>query len=151
MSPHRALSGAVCMQRRWIPGLSGVSGTSCSEGEGRTTAPASPYVTWVKGTGIFVVPIDSVGSHSTRARTRQSAFGSHLVYHCAEPLEAAVLSAAVIPLEFICLFLDISNHYTVNTKAFHNSGKAKNEIEGKMMILRAVSELLRGDSYCHFP
>lgn len=63
-----------------------------------------------------------------------------LVYHCAEPLEAAVLSAAVIPLEFICLLLDISNHYTVNTKAFHNSGKAKNEIEGKMMILRAVSD-----------
>ncbi|KAG5194334.1 hypothetical protein JEQ12_013131 [Ovis aries] len=54
-----------------------------------------------------------------------------LVYHCAEPLEAAVLSAAVIPLEFICLLLDISNHYTVNTKAFHNSGKAKNEIEEK--------------------
>lgn len=26
----------------------------------------------------------------------------------------------------------------MNTKAFHNSG-AKNEIEGKMMILRAVS------------
>ena len=53
------------------------------------------------------------------------------VYHCAEPLEAAVLSATVIPLEFICLFLDISNHYTVNTKAFHNSGKAKNEIKVK--------------------
>lgn len=118
--------------RKVIPGLSGVSGTSCSEGEGRTTAPASPYVMGVKGTGIFVVPIDSVGSHSTReAEPDSQPSDPTLVYHCAEPLEAAVLSAAVIPLEFICLFLDISNHYTVNTKAFHNSGKAKNELKVK--------------------
>lgn len=152
MSPHQALW--YCLQaEKVIPGLSGVSGTSCSEGRGQEPLPLHLLMSLGKGNCCFCCPHQQRGfpQHPSQNQT----VSLQTLHLCIIVLNLWKLLCGLllfIPLEFICLFLDISNHYTVNTKAFHNSGKAKNEIEGKMMILRAaVSELLCADSSCHFP
>ena len=71
-------SGAVCRQKRWSLGCLVFLGHLVQRGEGRSHCPCISSCHRVKGTVVFVVPINSVGSHSTQARTRQSAFRSYI-------------------------------------------------------------------------
>ena len=137
--------GALCRHMRWSLGCLVFLGHLVQRrwgGGGRSHCICISLFHRVKRAGIFVIPVNSgVPQHPSQNQmvSLQILHLCIIVLHLWKLLCGLLL---FIPLEFICLFLDISNHYPVNIKAFHNSGKAKNEIEGKMIILRAaVSEL----------
>lgn len=152
MCLHRAVW--CCLQaHEVIPRLSGVSRTSCSERGGQEPLHLHLLMSQGEENWYFCYPRQQCGFPQHPSQNQMVSL--QILHWCIIVLHLWKLLCGLIlfiPLEFICLFLDISNHYPVNIKAFHNSGKAKNEIEGKMMILRAaVSELLCGDSCCYFP
>lgn len=70
--------GAVCRHMRWSLGCLVFLGHLVQRGEGRSHCTCISLCHRVKRTGIFVIPINSVGSHSTQARTRWSAFRSYV-------------------------------------------------------------------------